>query len=188
MESGSKPLLYHSEWCRSLRPIWLLAELGVDFKIKAYKWDDLQKPEYLSVDPGGRVPILEDAGIKMKESGAITQFLAEKYGKGRVTLPPGTPEHAAYCQWFHMAEASFMEPGVAALFHWALDSAKDPTVKARALKCITDVLQVLDKDLAHKGDQQYLITSHPTAADFMMGYPLVMMQDLQDIYKDVTGF
>ena len=62
------------------------------------RWDDLQKPEYLSVDPGGRVPILEDTGMKMKESGAITQFLAEKYGKGRVTLPPGTPEHAAYCQ------------------------------------------------------------------------------------------
>ena len=53
---------------------------------------------------------------------------------------------------------------------------------------VTDIYpsQVLDKDLAHKGDQQYLITSHPTAADFMMGYPLVMMQDLQDIYKDVS--
>ena len=45
-------------------------------------------------------------------------------------------------QWFHVSEASFMAPGVAALFHWNLSSDKDPEVKKKALKNIDDILQV----------------------------------------------
>ncbi|KAK9825293.1 hypothetical protein WJX74_006534 [Apatococcus lobatus] len=179
--TDSSPLIHHSEWCRSLRPVWLLAELGVDFDIKAYKWDDLKKPEYLEINPSGLVPVLQDGDVKMQESGAITQFLAEKYGQGQVTVEAGTPEHAAYCQWFHVSEASFMAPGVAALFHYNLSSDKDPEVKNKAIKCINDVLQILDKELKQKGSEHYLITNKPTAADIMMGYPLIM---LQDVFKD----
>lgn len=177
----TSPLVHHSEWCRSLRPIWLLAELGVDFDVKAYKWDELKGPEYLKVNSKGLVPVLQDGDVKMQESGAITQFLAEKYGQGRVTVKTGTPEHAAYCQWFHVAEASFMAPGVAALFHYNLSPDKDPEIQKKALKCINDVLQILNKELETKGSQGYLITSYATAADVMMGYPLVM---LQDVFKD----
>ena len=68
------------------------------------RWDELKMPEYLSVNPSGLVPVLEDGDVKMQESGAITQFLAEKYGQGRVTVEPGTQEHAAYCQVKHLRQ------------------------------------------------------------------------------------
>ena len=44
------------------------------------------------------MPVLLDGDVRMIESGAMTQWLLEKYGKGRLTVPAGTPEHARYCQ------------------------------------------------------------------------------------------
>ena len=59
---------------------------------------------------------------------------------GLANVTPG--KGGSHVQWFHVAEASFMAPGVAALFHYNLDSDKNPEVKKKALKCIHDVLQV----------------------------------------------
>ena len=58
--------------------------------------------------------------------------------------PAAPDQHSTFfVQWFHMAEASFMAPGVAALFHWSISSEKDPKVKEKALKSIDSILQVI---------------------------------------------
>ena len=62
------------------------------------RWDDLKKPEFLSINPEGRIPVLRDGDVRMVESGAITQWLVDKYGQGKLTVPKGTAEHALYCQ------------------------------------------------------------------------------------------
>ena len=62
------------------------------------RWPDLKSSEYLAVNPIGAVPALQDGDVTMSESGAITQWLAEKYGKGRLTVATGTPEQALYLQ------------------------------------------------------------------------------------------
>ena len=62
------------------------------------RWDDLKKPEFRSINPDGCVPVLQDGDVKMLESGAMTQWLVEKYGNGQLTVPYGTKEHAMYCQ------------------------------------------------------------------------------------------
>ena len=85
--------LYHASMTRSVRIVWLLEELGVPYELVKLDFlgGDLQRPEYLARNPLGKVPTLEDGDVRIFESGAITEYLCEKYDKGRLAPPPGSP-------------------------------------------------------------------------------------------------
>src|SRR5690606_14679032 len=69
---------------------------------------DLKKPDYLAKHPLGKVPTLEIDGAPLWESGAMVEYLCEKFGK--LAPPPGSPKRAEYLQWVHFAEATAMPP------------------------------------------------------------------------------
>ena len=72
--------LHHCPQSRSMRTLWLLNELELDFQIVVHPFDkSLRKPEYLQLSPAGRVPALEIDGEQMFETGAITEYLCEKF-------------------------------------------------------------------------------------------------------------
>ena len=70
----------------------------------------LAPPELLKVHPLGKSPVITDDGLTVAESGAIIEYLLERYGDGRLVPPPGTRERLRFTYWLHFAEGSAMSP------------------------------------------------------------------------------
>jgi glutathione S-transferase len=105
--------VHHLNNSRSQRVLWLLEELGVAYEVKRYERDAktmLAPPELLAVHPLGKSPIIVDGGVTVAESGAIIEYLLDRYGGGRLIPPAGTPERLRYTYWLHYAEGSAMPP------------------------------------------------------------------------------
>jgi len=79
--------------------LWLFEELGVPYEIKRYERDPktmLAPPQLRAVHPLGKSPVITDDGLTIAESGAIIEYLVDKYGAGRFAPPAGTPERLRY--------------------------------------------------------------------------------------------
>ncbi len=102
--------VHHLENSRSQRVLWMLEELGLDYEVRLYKREPtMQAPASLrAVHPLGKSPVISDGEITLAESGAILEYLVERYGNGRFVPPPGTPERLRYRYFLHYAEGSLM--------------------------------------------------------------------------------
>ena len=101
--------LHHLNKSRSKRIIWLLEELDVDYEIVAYQRNTetfLAPDELKKVHQLGKSPVIEDDGLIVTESGAITDYLITKYGNGKFAPKAGTAEYVEYQQWLHFVESS----------------------------------------------------------------------------------
>ncbi len=105
--------LHHLNNSRSQRILWLLEELGVPYEIKRYQRDAktmLAPPELRAIHPLGKSPVITDGELTVAESGAIIEYLIERYGQGRLIPAAGTPQRLRYTYWLHFAEGSAMPP------------------------------------------------------------------------------
>ena len=85
--------LHHCPQTRSMRTLWLLHEMNVDFRVVVHPFDkSLRRPEFLSVSPAGRVPALEIDGACMFETGAIPEVLCERYSPDALGRGPAHNE------------------------------------------------------------------------------------------------
>ncbi len=109
--------VHHLETSRSQRILWLLEELGVPYQLKVYRRDAqtrLAPPELKAIHPLGKSPVVTDDGEVIAESGAIIEYLVEKYGHlgtgelARLEPARGTPEYRQCRYWMHYAEGSLM--------------------------------------------------------------------------------
>ena len=109
--------VHHLELSRSQRILWLLEVLELPYKIVVYKRDKktrLAPAELRAIHPLGKSPVITDGKITVAESGAILEYIAEKYGTdltGELAdLEParGTKEHRECRFWMHYAEGSLM--------------------------------------------------------------------------------
>lgn len=109
--------VHHLETSRSQRVLWLLEELGLPYDIVLYKRDRktrLAPAALKAIHPLGKSPVITDGDVTVAESGAILEYLVERYGasaKGELAgLQPkaGTREHAQSRFWMHYAEGSLM--------------------------------------------------------------------------------
>jgi glutathione S-transferase len=105
--------VHHLNNSRSQRVLWLLEELGVAYEVKRYQRDAatmLAPAALLAVHPLGKSPVIVDGTLKVAESGAIIEYLVDRYGAGRLIPPVATPERLRYTYWLHYAEGSAMPP------------------------------------------------------------------------------
>jgi glutathione S-transferase len=165
--------LHHAPMTRSVRVRWLLLELGLEHELVTLDFlgGDLRKPAFLAKSPLGKVPVLEDGDVCMFESGAIVEYLLEKYGKGRLAPPPGTPARAEFLQWVHWSEATAM-PSLSTYFQNTLvkpEAERVPQVVPEALAKLTEWLGMLDR---HLSSRKYMLGGEFSAADIMMGYTI----------------
>ncbi len=103
--------VHHLNNSRSTRILWLLEELGVPYEIVKYQRDpstDLAPPELRAIHPLGKSPVITDGGDTIAESGAIIEYLVEKYGGGTLVPARGTPAFLRYRYFLHYAEGSLM--------------------------------------------------------------------------------
>jgi len=106
-------IVHHLNNSRSQRVLWLLEELGLAYEVKRYERDRktmLAPPELRAVHPLGKSPVVTDGDLTLAESGAIVEYLVERYGNGRLSPQPGTPAYLRYRYWLHYAEGSAMSP------------------------------------------------------------------------------
>src|SRR4051812_14176851 len=104
-------VVHHLNNSRSQRVLWLLEELGLPYEIKKYQRDAvtmLAPPELAQVHPLGKSPVISDNGLTIAETGAIIEYLIERYGNGRLVPAVGTPERLRWRYWLHFAEGSAM--------------------------------------------------------------------------------
>ena len=106
-------VVHHLNNSRSQRVLWLLEELGLEYEIRRYERDPktmLAPASLRAVHPLGKSPVLTDGPLTLAESGAIIEYLIERYGNGRFAPAAGAPERLRYTYWLHYAEGSAMPP------------------------------------------------------------------------------
>lgn len=183
--------LHHLETSRSQRVLWLLEELGVPYRLEVYRRDKatrLAPPELKAIHPLGKSPVITDDGEVIAESGAIIEFLVEKYGhlaQGDLAgLQParGTPEYRQCRYWMHYAEGSLMSWLVMKLVFVTIPKQPMPFFVrpvARAL-CGKVQARLIDPNLqaalefieAHLSRHRWFAGVEISMADFQMSFPI----------------
>jgi glutathione S-transferase len=105
--------LYHASPSRSSIVLWMLEELGQLYDIKLLKLSegDNLKPDYLAVNPMGKVPALAHRGTIITETAAICTYLADEFPQAKLNVPVGSPARGVYLKWLFYGPGCF-EPAV----------------------------------------------------------------------------
>jgi len=177
--------LYHAPGTRSVRIVWLLEELGLDYDLELHKLGDprMRSPEYLKVHPMGRVPALEDGEVTIYESGAIVQYLIAKYSDGSMAPGVDSPHFATYLQWLHYAEGMIMPPvNIIVVETILLPPERMNQVNVdRAKKLLARMLSAVE---VHMEGREY-IAGDFSGADIMTGHACTVATRRLD--TDVSG-
>ena len=176
--------VHHLNNSRSQRVLWLLEELGVLYEVKRYERDKttmLAPPELKAIHPLGKSPVISDQGHTIAETGAIIEYLLERYGNGRLIPPQGTDERLRYTYWLHYAEGSAMTPLLLKLIFTRLpDNApallrglvKSISTKANERLADPQIRTHLDYWDSELSKAEWFAGQEFTAADIMMSFPL----------------
>ena len=163
--------LYHAPMTRSARIVWLLEELGLPYRLETLTFVPPQRP-FSQATPAGKFPALVDGDLTMFESGAILEYVLERYGEGRLAPPPGTAARGLYLQWIHFAEGTAAPPiGDIVRQMFKPESERVPAVVEDARERARVTLDVAERALAGR---PYLLGSEFSAADIMMGYTVAL--------------
>lgn len=181
--------VHHLNNSRSQRVLWLLEELGVDYEIVKYQRDattNLAPPSLEAVHPLGKSPVVVDDGAVIIESGAIVEYLARKYGDGRLVPADGTPEALQHLQLMHYAEGSVMLPLMLRLYIGRLGEAGAP-LHPRIASEIERHLGYLDGLLAGR---EWFVGDALGAADVQMSFPIQAARALHglDAFPNLASF
>lgn len=162
--------LHHCHDGRSVRTIWLLEELGLDYELSIYAFGpDLQTPDYLAKSPAGRVPCLEIDGVPYTESGAIAEILCEAHPND-LFRAPGHPERAKWLEWLHFAETIGQHLAILTQHHIVLfPEARSPGVMKLERRRLERVMGIVDRAVS---GQDYLLPSGFSAIDINVGYAI----------------
>jgi len=165
--------LYGYPNTRSTRAAWALEEADADYdyvKIDLLKGEG-RSPQYLKINPSGKVPALRDGDLLLTESAAIVTYIGELYPETLLCPKPGTPERALYFQWCFFATTELEQPLWTIAKHtFALpESWRVPQVIETARKEFAMALLVLETGLA---DKPYILGENFTAADILLSLTL----------------
>ncbi len=162
--------LHHAHQTRSMRSLWLLHELGLDFEVELHAFGkNLRSPDYLALNPVGRVPALEIDGKVLFETGAITEYLCETYPETGLGRAAGDPERADWLVWLHFAETVAQHVAALTQQHIALydDAMRSPIVMKLEAARLGKCLAALDDRLKNR---EYLLDEGFSAVDVSCGY------------------
>jgi glutathione S-transferase len=178
-------VVHHLNNSRSQRVLWLLEELGLPYEVKRYQRDPgtmLAPPELRAVHPLGKSPVIEDEELKLAESGAILEYLAGRYGDGRLVPSAGTPERLRYTYWMHYAEGSAMPPLLMKLVFNRVQSGPMPFfvrpvargIARRVLASFVEpnIARHLDYMEGELAARTWFAGGEFSAADIQMSFPL----------------
>jgi glutathione S-transferase len=186
--------VYHLAVSQSDRIVWMLEELGVEYKLEWFdRGDDmLAPPEYLALHPAGMAPVVKDGDKLLTESAAILEYLNHRYGGGQYSVKPEEEDYADYLYWMHfnnnVQSVFFLKMALGGDLNAQPDNMVAKTAKRRE-----------ERYYAHLNDylegRSYLAGDRFTCADMMMMFNLTALplfggrtiDDLPNVKKYVEG-
>jgi glutathione S-transferase len=165
---------------RDLRARWALEEAGLPYRTRLLELGDQDQPEYRALQPFGQVPILEEDGHVLFESGAIVLYIGER---SETLLPKDATARARATQWL-IAALNSIEPFVMNVALIDLFYANEEWAKLRrpaAVEFVHTRLSALSKSL---GDKPFLDGDRFTAGDLMMATVLRILKHTDIVTSD----
>ncbi len=156
--------LFHATPSRSSIALWMLEEIGEPYEVKVLDLakGDQQKPDYLAINPMGKVPALKHGDAVVTESAAICAYLADAFPRAGLNVPVGDPRRGAYLKWL------FFGPGVLepAVTDRAFPRKEEPRRGTLGYGDFDTVMNVLGKAVT---PGPFLMGEQFTAADVVIG-------------------
>lgn len=180
--------LWHCAGARSLRAVWALEELELDYELVMLPFPPrVFQREFLEVNALGTIPFFVDGDVEMTESCAIPHYLATRPGNEHLAVPMEHPAYGELLNWTYHADATLTFPQTIVLRYTVLEPTpeKKPVADDYA-KWFIARLRRLD---AHLENNEYLVDGRFTIADICVGYALYFGRTLQldERYKPQTA-
>jgi glutathione S-transferase len=164
--------LYEFGPTRSIRVRWTLQELGVDFEPISVNLaaGEHRRPEFLKLNPTGKIPVLVDGQLVLTESVAIVKYLAEKY-PDRGLLPISILDRAEVDRWLLFTATELEQPLWRITRHSSLYPVNEriPADVPLASREFKEMAAIGEQHLQHR---QFVVGDHVTVADFVLAYTL----------------
>lgn len=188
--------LWHCHEARSLRPLWALEEMGLDYELVVLPFPPrVYQKDYLSLNVLGTVPYMVDGDTRMTESSAICQYLVDHYQRPELSVPVAHAEYGAYLNWLHHSDATLTFPQAIYLRYTELEppERRQPQVAEDYANWFIARLRMLDRHLAPSDNvkRKYLCDDRFTIADIAVAYALYLgeLQGLSQRYTpQVQGY
>ena len=182
--------LHHLNQSRSLRILWLLEELGVDYEVVSHQRDaktHLAPDSLKAVHPLGKSPVIEIDGELYAESGAITQLLIERFAPERLRPAIESQDYGYYLQWIDFAESSLILPLMLELFTKKAGVTDNAFLDGYIGQEKHRLLSYLDDAVA---DKSYIVGDALSGADFMLAFDLIMLAQRKqlDDYPNIQQY
>lgn len=173
---------------RSAKARWLLKELGVEYEDR---WWDREKkehegPEFLRLNPMGRVPVLEFGDQVIFESGAICTFLADQYPDVGLAPLSSSPHRGEYLKWMFFASGTLDVFQTRIMVIEDIPAGEIQKEKEAALQSdLNDALEALDQTLSKS---VFLVANRFSAADICVSYHLYFLRLWPELDSVLHGF
>jgi len=169
--------IFHAPGSRSVRIIWLLEELGLDYELEVLKRGEVNEA-FIEASPFSKLPTIIDGDIVMSESVAIVQYILQKYGDGRLEPDHDSNQYAEYLQWLNFGESVLIDPIVSILINKVFrpeEHRHEYSVQS-AEKSFAKMIKTLNSIMEGRA---YIMGDDFTAADIINGYTLRLADNLQ---------
>lgn len=174
--------IHHLQVSQSERIPWLCEELGVSYTLKLHQRAPIFSPQSIKdLSPLGQAPVIQDEDLTLFESAACVEYITQKYGNGKLTLPPTHKNFADYIYWLHFANGTF-QPHVLLMRRVSSilpAGGNDGGLADRLGKLLAFMDARLTKNTWLAGEEF-------TAADVMTVFTLTTMRTFQPY--DLTGY
>jgi glutathione S-transferase len=164
--------LYEFAPTRSIRVRWTLQELGVAFEAISVNLaaGEHRHPEFLKINPAGKLPVLVDGDMVLTESIAIVVYLAEKY-RDKGFIPADLRQRAELMQWLLFTTTELEQPLWRMARHTALypEEKRLPGEVALASGDFLDMARLVEE---HLRDRKFVVGDTATVGDFVLAYTL----------------
>jgi glutathione S-transferase len=170
--------IHHLGISQSDRIVWLMEELGLPYELKWYDRgeDFLAPPEYRALHPAGTAPIITDGDLVMAESTAIVEYISQRYGAGRLSVPVSDPDYPHYLFWMQfnsiLLSAVFVRYVSSSM---DVESGAENIVKTSNLRREEGLYRALEQRL---GESEYLGGPRFSCADIMSLFNLTSLAEI----------
>ncbi|MGB0920920.1 MAG: glutathione S-transferase family protein [Alphaproteobacteria bacterium] len=171
--------LYHCKGARSLRAVWALEEMGLEYELITMPFPPrVFHKEYKQENPLGTIPLLVDGEARITESAGCCQYLAAKYGPTDLEVRVDEPGYGDYINWLHRSDATLTFPQTLVLRYTALEpeERRQPQVAEDYKGWFLARLRSVE---SWAEDNDYMAGGRFTMADIAVGYALFLAKDLK---------
>jgi len=166
--------LYHCKDARSLRPLWTLEEMGLDYELVNMDFPPRSShPGYLDVNPLGTVPTFVDGELTMTESSGICHYLVDRYGPTDLKVKVDYPAYGEYLNWLYRSDATLTFPQTLVLRYSRLEPEERRLPQVVEDYSIWYLSRLKSVETALE-DREFLCAGRFTIADIAVGYALFL--------------